>query len=80
VVSVIVLSFVIVGFSNLRLRRSTVATTAARCATPEGFARGLLHLPVGHYPDQWRDRLTVDGELGLVRGHEFEDLEDIASF
>jgi hypothetical protein len=35
VVSVIVLSFVIVGFSNLRLRRSTVATTAVRCATPK---------------------------------------------
>ncbi|MEZ5726463.1 MAG: hypothetical protein R3E47_15505 [Paracoccaceae bacterium] len=23
---------------------------AARCATPNGSARGLLHHPVGHYP------------------------------
>jgi transposase InsO family protein len=30
-----VLSFVIFGFSNLRLRRSAVATTAARCAKPK---------------------------------------------
>jgi hypothetical protein len=35
-VSVIVLSFVVVGLNNLRLRRSAVATSpAARCATPK---------------------------------------------
>ena len=48
--SVIVLSFVIVGFNTLRLRRSTVAATAARRATPKGSARGRpLHHPVGHH-------------------------------
>jgi hypothetical protein len=41
-VSVIVLSFVVVGFNNLRLRRSAVPTrTAARFATPKGSARSL---------------------------------------
>jgi hypothetical protein len=44
-VSVIVLSFVVVGFNNLRLRRSAVAASpAARCATPKRL-RARPHTP-----------------------------------
>lgn len=50
-VLVIVLSFVVLGLNNLSLRRSAVATsTAALCATSNGFARDLLHHLVGQYP------------------------------
>lgn len=46
-------SSVVIGFNILRLRRSAVPTSpAARCATPKGSARGLLHHPVGHYPSK----------------------------
>src|SRR5690606_23468136 len=38
------------SLNNLRLRRSAVAASpAARCATPKGSARGLLHHRPGHY-------------------------------
>ena len=39
------------SLNNLKLRRSAVATSpAARCATPKGSARGLLHQALGHGP------------------------------
>ena len=56
------------SLNNLRLRRNTVAASpAARCATLKGAARGLLHHPVGHYPDNWHEGMSSAIRLWLLK-------------
>ena len=64
------------SLNTLRRRRRVVAASpAARCATPKGSARGLLHHPVGHDLDktQWAQPLELaDGSASAPSAHAAE--------